>query len=889
MRTFLAKTLSTGGKTRYNESKIAGGDSGRRFALKKKTIRFLWVSLACLAALCVAVFVWLTRIMAVKSDETLTQVANIYMEEIDVQLKLHFDSLVDMRLSQVDNIIRAVPPNGEDVMDDATLEALAGSAKLYGFTYLALYDTEGQADIIYGDALTVREPDAFLESLNRAEPKIVLGDTDDGQGVLLFGVSVGYPVSDGYPMSNGRQCTALLAGVPVEYINETLSLDVSDTLAFSHIIEKNGRFVVRNSNVDTDNYFDWMQSSCTFPGGEDPAEMVAAMEQALARDEMFSMVLETDGQRRHVYCSPLSNSEWYLVTVMPYGALDEAVSALGGARTATTLAACGILLGATLVVFFLYFRMSRRQLAEVEKAQQEAERANRAKSEFLSNMSHDIRTPMNAIVGMTTIAAANIHNTDQVRDCLRKITLSSKHLLGLINDVLDMSKIESGKLTLNIDAISLRETADGIVSIIQPQVKARKQQFDVFIRNITRENVLCDGVRLNQVLLNLLSNALKFTPDGGSITLTVSQEPSPRGDDYVRTRFAVKDTGIGMSEEFRQKIFDSFAREYTHRVQRTEGTGLGMAITKYIVNEMKGTITVASERDKGSEFVVTLDLACAPDGDEPMQLPAWDMLVVDDDRELCESAAESLRDIGVQAQWATSGADALSMAEARCREGKPYHIVLLDWKMPGMDGIETARRLRAAIGEEVPILLISAYDWNDIEQQARAAGISGFLAKPLFRSTLYHGLVRFAGQDGSAPPEEESGESAPDFTGVRILLAEDNELNWEIANELLSAQGFTLDWAENGRICVDKFAASKPGDYDLILMDLRMPVMNGYEATRAIRALDRPDAAAVPIIAMTADAFSEDIHKCLEAGMNAHIAKPLDMRELLRLVQKHLN
>ena len=856
--------------------------------MKKRTIRFLWVSLLCLAALCVAVFIWLTRVMAVKSDETLTQVANIYMKEIDAQLKLHFDSLVDMRLSQVDNIIRAVPPEGDTAMDDATVEALTGSARLHGFTYLALYDTEGHADIIYGDTVTVREPDAFLESLNRAEPKIVLGDTADGQGVLLFGVSVGYPVSEGYPMSNGRQCMALLAGVPVEYINDTLSLDVDNTLAFSHIIEKNGCFVVRNSNVDTDNYFDWMQNNCTFPDGGEPAEMVAAMEQALDRGEMFSMVVEVDGQRRHVYCSPLSNSEWYLVTVMPYGALDEAVSQLGGSRTATTLAACGILLGATLVVFFLYFRMSRRQLAEVEKAQREAERANRAKSEFLSNMSHDIRTPMNAIVGMTAIAAANINNTDQVRDCLRKITLSSKHLLGLINDVLDMSKIESGKLTLNIDAISLRETADGIVSIIQPQVKARKQQFDVFIRNITRENVLCDGVRLNQVLLNLLSNALKFTPDGGSITLTVSQEPSPRGEEFVRTRFAVKDTGIGMSEEFRQKIFESFAREDTHRVQRTEGTGLGMAITKYIVDEMKGTITVASERDKGSEFVVTLDLACAPDGDEPMRLPAWDMLVVDDDRELCESAAESLRDIGVQAQWATSGADALAMAEARCREGKPYHIVLLDWKMPGMDGIETARRLREAIGHEVPILLISAYDWSDIEQQAREAGISGFLSKPLFRSTLYHGLNRFA-EGGDAAPQEEEKESAPDFTGVHVLLAEDNELNWEIANELLSAQGFTLDWAENGRICVDKFAASDPGAYDLILMDLRMPVMNGYEATRAIRAMDRPDAANVPIIAMTADAFSEDIHKCLEAGMNAHIAKPLDMRELLRLVQKHLN
>ena len=571
---------------------------------------------------------------------------------------------------------------------------------------------------------------------------------------------------------------------------------------------------------------------------------------------------------------------------MPYGALDEAVSSLGSQRAAITFVSCGILLAATLVVFFLYFRMSRRQLAAVEKAQREAERANRAKSEFLSNMSHDIRTPMNAIVGMTAIASANMDNREQVASCLRKISLSSKHLLGLINDVLDMSKIESGKLTLNLDAVCLRETVEGIASIIQPQVKSRKQSFDVFIQNIRRENVLCDGVRLNQVLLNLLSNALKFTPEGGRITMTVSQEDSARGEGFVRTHFIVQDTGIGMSEEFQKKIFDSFAREDSTRVQRTEGTGLGMAITKYIVDEMQGTITVASQRDKGSCFHVTLDLENAPDTEGEMRLPPWDMLVVDDDEPLCRSAADSLGEIGVRAEWALSGGQALALAQERRRQGRDYHVILLDWKLPGMDGIETARQLRRAIGDHVPILLISAYDWSDIEAPARQAGISGFMAKPLFKSTLYHGLLRFAGDEPAQ--QEEPQEAALDFTGIRILVAEDNELNWEIASELLSSYGFQLDWAENGRQCVDRFSASQPGDYALILMDLRMPVMNGYEATAAIRALDRPDSRSIPIIAMTADAFSEDIHRCLACGMNAHIAKPLDMRELLRLLQKHL-
>ena len=853
---------------------------------KRKSILFLWVSLLVLAALCVGVFAWLTRVMARKSDETLTEVANLYMEEINAQLQRHFDSLMEVQLAQVEGITLAVPPGAVSSMDEVAVMALSANGMSRDFSYLALYNTEGEADILYGEPVTIRETESFLRSLNRAEPKIVLGDTAEGDGLLLLGVSVGYPVSEGYPMRDGSQCTALLAGIPIETINEALALDINDTLVYSHIIQSNGRFVIKNADIDGDHYFDWLSQSCEFEE-QTPEQVVGEMEDALSRGERFSMVLTANGQRRHIYCSPLPKSEWYLVTVMPYGALDQAVAELGSHRTMITLAGCGILLAATLVVFLLYLRMSRRQLAEVERAQREAERANRAKSEFLSNMSHDIRTPMNAIVGMTAIAASNPDNREQVASCLRKISLSSKHLLGLINDVLDMSKIESGKLTLNVDMVCLRETAESIVSIIQPQVKAKKQRFDIFIQNIHRENIYCDGVRLNQVLLNLLSNALKFTPEGGSITMTVSQEDSPRDGNFVRTHFIVQDTGIGMSEEFQKKIFDSFAREDSARVQRTEGTGLGMAITKYIVDEMGGTITVSSQRDKGSCFHVTLDLEAAPDDMEGLRLPPWDMLLVDDDEQLCRTAADSLEEIGVRAQWALGGEEAIRMARERCRQGRDYHVILLDWKLPGMDGIETARRLRQTVGDRVPILLISAYDWSDIEDEAREAGISGFLAKPLFKSTLYRGLLRFT-DAGEAPAPEPSQEAAQDFSGVRVLLAEDNELNWEIANELLSARGFVLDWAENGQQCLEKFRASRPGDYQVILMDLRMPVMNGYEATRAIRALDRPDAGTIPIIAMTADAFSEDVHKCLECGMNAHIAKPLDMRELLRLLQKQL-
>ena len=597
--------------------------------------------------------------------------------------------------------------------------------------------------------------------------------------------------------------------------------------------------------------------------------------------------MEINGERRNTHFTPLTYSDWYLVSVLPYSLLYEPTYSLVNQSVLSTLLGCGLVLLVLLTLFFFYFRFSKRQMIALAEARAAAEHANRAKSEFLSNMSHDIRTPMNAIVGMTAIASSNINNPEQVRDCLKKITLSSKHLLGLINDVLDMSKIESGKLTLNLDHISLRETMDSIVSIIQPQLRAKQQSFDVFIQDIQSELVCCDGVRLNQILLNLLSNALKFTPSGGRITVTLMQETSPADPHLVRNHFRVKDTGIGMSPEFQQRIFDSFTREDTTRVQKIEGTGLGMAITKYIVDEMGGTIELQSQVDKGTEFHITLDLEAVSDQEADMVLPNWEVLVVDDDAQLCSSAAASLTEIGVHAECALDGPSAISMVERRHQKRRDYHVVLLDWQMPGMDGIETARALRRRVGKDIPILLISAYDWSDIAEEARAAGISGFLSKPLFKSTLFYGLSRFA--EPASAKADAAPKLAPDFTGRHLLLAEDSALNWEIARDLLSSYGFALDWAENGRLCVERFQASQADHYDAILMDIRMPVMDGYQAARAIRAMDRPDAREIPIIAMTADAFSEDIRRAMDSGMSAHIAKPIDIRELLRVLQRCLS
>lgn len=463
-----------------------------------------------------------------------------------------------------------------------------------------------------------------------------------------------------------------------------------------------------------------------------------------------------------------------------------------------------------------------------------------------------------------------------------KIVLSSKHLLGLINDVLDMSKIESGKMLLNVEIVSLREVMDNVVSIMQPQLKAKQQRFNVLIYDISSENVLCDSVRLNQVLLNLLSNAVKYTQEGGSIETSLHELESPKGSNYVRIVLRVKDNGIGMSEEFQKRIFDSFSREDSRRVQKTEGTGLGMTITKYIVSAMGGDIQVSSQLGVGTEFVVTFDFERTNQQEEELLLPDFIMLVVDDDQQLCESTVESLKSIGVRAEWTLDGESAVQMVKRHHQKHDDYHIILLDWKLPGMDGIKTARELRKELGNDVPILLLSAYDCSEIEAEAREAGINGFLSKPLFRSTLYYGLKPYTNASMLKASQETP---LTDFSGKRILLAEDNELNAEIAMELLGDLGLKLDWAENGQICADLFAKSPVGFYDAVLMDIRMPVKNGFEATKMIRGMQRADAM-LPIIAMTADAFSEDVQRCLDQGMNAHVAKPIDVKEIARVLAR---
>lgn len=844
-----------------------------------RTPRFLKISLICVTVLCVIVFSYLVFFMDRQSAKTINQVGSLYMQNMCEQISRHFETTIEMRLNQVSMLIEETLPEDEKQLQQL-VQQMEGNARECGFTHLALLSRDGEFEMFYGETLRIADPASYLPSMNAGERKAALGYDSTGSAVVLLGVSCEYP------MKEERECTALVAAIPVSYINETLALNVSDEQAYSFIIRKDGSFVLCTDDVVRGNYFDRVLALYDEVENKSPETYLEELKQAMEEKEDYSTSLSMNGVRRHMFCTKLSYSEWYLLTFLPYGDLDRMIDNLGQKWIRAAFISCTVILFVLLVVFVTYLSMTWRQLRDLDHARQEAERANKAKSEFLSNMSHDIRTPMNAIVGMTSIASANLENTQQVQNCLKKITLSSKHLLGLINDVLDMSKIENGKMTLNIDQVSLREVLDGIVSIVQPQVKEKDQRFDLSVHDISAENVFCDSVRLNQVILNLLSNAVKFTPAGGAIRMDLQEEPSPKGEDYVRIRLCVGDNGIGMPPEFQKVIFQAFAREDSTRVHQTEGTGLGMAITKYILDAMGGTIEVKSEQGVGTEFYVTLDLEKAKVQEEDMVLPNWNMLVVDDDRQLCESTVMSLHAIGVNAEWALDGETAVKMTMERHQQQNDYQIVLLDWKLPGIGGVETARRIRQYLGGEVPILLISAYDWCEIEDEAHGVGVTGFISKPLFKSTLYHSLKQFANVSSAAQPKQEEQER--DFTQKRILLAEDNELNWEIANELLSELGLTLEWAENGKICVDKFAASEEGYYHAILMDIRMPVMNGYEATKALRGLSRADARTIPIIAMTADTFTEDVRKCLECGMNAHIAKPIDIREVSRLLGKYL-
>ena len=542
----------------------------------------------------------------------------------------------------------------------------------------------------------------------------------------------------------------------------------------------------------------------------------------------------------------------------------------------------GVVSAGLLILFFcdLFYMlyMNKRLLI----AAREAESANKAKTDFLSTMSHDIRTPMNAIIGLTTIAEKNLGDVESTGESLRKISLASNHLLTLINDILDISKVESGKLKLSPLTFSIVETVENLINISQPMIKEKNIDFSFHINQMEKEYLYTDQLRLNQIYINILSNAIKYTEPGGRVSVDLREEESDIPG-CVRLTYVVADTGIGMSPEFMANMYQPFSRQVDSRVNSIQGTGLGLAITKQMVELIGGTIDCQSEQGKGTTFTVVLDIPVADRQREEMQLEPMDVLLVDDDEIMLHTAADTLQSLGASAEQARSGLEALGMIEHRHLSGRDYDVIIVDWKMPEMDGLETISRIRSEIGANIPILLISAYDWSDIEDKAKAAGASGFVSKPLFRSTLYDRINDLLGKESAAlEPEDDYS----DLQGLHILVAEDNDINWEIISAMLSMFGITTERAENGRVCVDRMRTAAEGSFALIFMDVQMPEMNGLDATRAIRKLDNPWAASIPIVAMTADAFSENVTECLDAGMNGHIAKPVDIKLVIKEIRR---
>lgn len=591
--------------------------------------------------------------------------------------------------------------------------------------------------------------------------------------------------------------------------------------------------------------------------------------------------VDVDGENYFVIYNVLDINDWVVVMFVP----EDSISGNSSNFMREIIVAIAVMMGIVMVtvvglLLINHHQSQKNQMAINKQLQRtvEAERsANESKTRFLSSMSHDIRTPMNAIVGMTTIAAKHNEDKEYVKDCLGKISLASNHLLTLINDILDISKIESGKMTLNPIVFSLSDSVSNMINIVRSQIKSKNQVFEVHIGKICHEYLLADEIRINQIFINILTNAVKYTPEGGAVTVSLREEELEDKANMVRLVYKVKDTGIGMSEEYMKTMYDSFSRATDSRMDKIQGTGLGLAICKQMVDLMGGTIDCKSAPGQGTEFTIQLELPTAEDKSDDLMLPPMRVLLVDDNEIFLETAGETFIEMGVEVDKAQSGKEAIRMAVDMHDKGRDYPVIIIDWRMPEMDGIETSKQIRKRLGEDVSIIMISAYDSSEIEQAAKAAGVNGFMSKPFFKSRVYQELNAHLKLDLETleNPEENVG----DLAGLKLLVAEDNDLNWEIAQELLAMYDIKTERAENGQVCVDMLA-SGAGKYDLVLMDVQMPVMSGKEAAKKIRESKKSYMKNIPIIAMTADAFAEDIVACMEAGMNGHVSKPIDMNHL---------
>lgn len=662
----------------------------------------------------------------------------------------------------------------------------------------------------------------------------------------------------------------LLRVVPVSAVEEKWAFPTDKYKnADIAIIDSDGNYIIKGAAFKNSNLFEFYNSY----NSKDSPDYIDIKNLFKETSGTFKMKNSKEQTNFNAFTIVNKNKEWYVVSTIPLEDLSSYT---------IDWALLGIVVTSLMLLMIFDITSMLYLNHKLELAAKAADAANQAKTDFLSTMSHDIRTPMNAIIGLTTITEKNINDPDFVAENLKKISLASNHLLTLINDILDISKIERGKITLAPLSFSIVESAENLVNISQPMVHEKNIDFRFRIKNITNEFLFADKLRVNQIFINILSNALKYTPKGGSVYVDMSQEPCEKPK-TILLNYTVTDTGIGMSKEFMEKMYEPFVRQTDSRINTIQGTGLGLAITKQMIDLMGGTIDCHSEVGAGTSFKVSIELPVSEMQEAEMILPPINVLLIDDDEVLLETARDTFKALGTEAEVAISGSEGLSLLEKHIAEEKPFNIIILDWKMPGMNGLELTRKIREKAGNDVPILLVSAYDWSAIEEDAKKAGVNGFISKPLFRSSLYKKITEVLHIQTEQDSQEENN---TDITGMTILIAEDIDINYEIVSTFLEMHGITSVRASNGEEAVTLMESAVEKQYDMIFMDIQMPVMNGLDATRAIRKLPNPVARSIPIIAMTADAFSENVAECMKAGMNGHIAKPIDVKLVIKEIRR---
>ncbi len=718
-----------------------------------------------------------------------------------------------------------------------------------------------------------------------------LGEHVSNRDISINGL---YVIRHYVPIIQDGETVALLYGITrLEELPDLLNIDnIYNASAKIYIVDtNNGDFLVDTWHNKLGNLSEYNSSNPgrRTKGGQNWDEYIEDILK-LGTGYVIYRTPNTPGWQ-YMYYAPSGINAWSIIVDVPE---SEAFASVFAVRK-ISLAVAGIMV-ISVMMYYLYISKQTKKMtsdaverAVLEEKLKKAEAAERAKTTFLSNMSHDIRTPMNAIIGFATLAETNIDNKPRVQEYLGKILSSGNHLLSLINDILDMSRIESGKLNIEEKPCSISEIFKDMRNIIQTQMTSKQLNFFMDTLDIIDEDIYCDKLHVNQVLLNLLSNAIKFTPAGGSVSLTIKQKPTaPKG--YGSYEIRVKDTGIGMSKEFSKHIFEPFERERNSTISGIQGTGLGMAITKNIVDTMGGSITLETEQGKGTEFILDFDFRLQSETKQVTvikELAGVRGLVVDDSFETCDSVTKMLAQIGMRAEWSMHGKEAVLRAKQAEEMGDGFFAYIIDWALPDINGIELTRQIRQIVGDRIPIVILTAYDWTAFETEAREAGVTAFCNKPIFLSELRETLVNALGKADLTNEKKEN--PVENLKGKRLLLVEDNELNREIAQELLQENGFIIETAVDGSCAVEMVKASEPGYYSLILMDVQMPVMNGYDASRAIRALENPGLAGIPIVAMTANAFDEDRRKAIECGMNDHVSKPINIDVLLEVLAKQLD